>query len=239
MIRHILSVFFFLYLTLAYSQVGIYTGGPNGALWIGNESVSGSGVYTITNNGNVYAGNNFTPDASAKMSVKGKMVIKDGTQGINKYLISNTNGTASWGTFSLGSEISKWKLSSNSFTYTTSYKRLTGTTTLLQNGIAGITNASNGVNVPAGQYLVFFEGDIGGGEVGNIDLRSRTSGATLFSITYMGWTSGTCVHLKLSGNEVLELFYQALNASGISVAPDIPPYSSSFYYTLTFLKLVI
>lgn len=89
--------------SLVYSQVGVGTSNPQGALHIDGAKdnlatgtptvVQQANDFIVTSTGDVGVG---TIAPAAKLDVDGNVKITDGTQGANKVLMSDANGVSSW-----------------------------------------------------------------------------------------------------------------------------------------------
>jgi hypothetical protein len=105
---------------------------------IGNGNSSGrSNALTVLRNGNTGIG---TTNPTAKLEVNGNVKITDGTQGANKVLTSDANGTASWENLPAGANV--WSVGGNNI-----LNNNTGTVGI---GISGFEKLNVGGNIKLG-----------------------------------------------------------------------------------------
>ncbi len=131
--------------------------------------------------------------------------------------------------------ISKWRLSSPSFTFTSAETQLTGTSTLTQNEL-GLTAGTNSVTVPSGRYLIILNGDNGLWEMGEMRVKNNTT--TLIDIMYLGIMQGASCIVDFTSQATITLTYlERSDYLSSTKFTATPPYSTGFWYELTFLKL--
>lgn len=181
--------------------------------------------------------NPMTGGTNAKLQINngttaGAIQIKDGTEGIGKFLTSDANGLAKWTSNNL---IGVWNLNNGGQAFTpTVYIKETGTSTILPGDQIGLTAGTNSVTVPAGRYIVFVSHDIAGWEIGANQILSST-GTVLFAQGYTSWLSTSFI-LDIATPTILESYFRADNFPGQTIF-IIPPYTASVALKVTFLKI--
>ena len=238
--RIFISILHLLFPVILMAQVGINTDSPQGVFDLRVSPGTNKKGIVVTNTGQVIVGTSTSTTSDARLIVEGSIRIKTGQEGANKYYITDNNGLGEWKMLTLGNNISTWKLSNSAFTFTNqSNLRLTGTSELLSNNIPGFAispSVPNSLYVVAGKYLLFFNGDIGGVEFCELALASTSASTDLYRVSYMGWLGGTAVFLEVPASLWVGLTFTNIDTSGSSLLIPMP-YSSHYFYTLTFLKL--
>lgn len=186
--------------------------------------------------GNVGLG---TQVPTAKLDIRGQVLIDDGTQVPNYLLTSDGTGKTQWKP-KISNRTGIWRIGSNTpFTFTDTAKRLTGNLNMIypDDEIGLATGSNNSIIVPAGKFLVFFFGDIAGSEYGTLFLMT-SAGVNLHTITYNEFLAGSSCELLLSNDTELYLayshkptwvsFYNGYNTTS---------YNATYYMQLTFLQL--
>ena len=143
--KNVFIISVMMYSSLAFSQAGINTPNPQGALHVDgakdNVAIGTPTVvqqlndFIVTNTGNVGIG---TTSPAAKLDVNGNIKIADGSQGANKVLTSDANGVASWRTATVDNTVAD--------PFTNPYLIASGGTNIAYAGGAGWTEGGTGVN---------------------------------------------------------------------------------------------
>ncbi|PXV69171.1 hypothetical protein CLV62_101440 [Dysgonomonas alginatilytica] len=239
-LKHCVSILCLLLSMAAIAQVGINTSSPQGVFDLRVAEGANKKGFTVTDDGKLIIGTSTSTTSDARLIVEGGMRIKTGSEGLNKYYISDANGVGEWKSLTLGSNVSTWKLSNPAFNFTSVKNlRLTGVSELLSNNIAGFmvsASVPNSLYVAAGKYLVFFNGDISGVEFCELALISVSTSADLYRISYTGWLGGTAVFLEAATSQWVGLAFTHADKSGSSLIMPIPS-QTTYFYTLTFLRL--
>jgi hypothetical protein len=226
-----------------WGQIGVNTETPLGILHIDTKSNNTSSLsnkyeddIVIDASGNIGLG---TERPTAKLDVRGQVLIDDGTQVPNYLLTTDGTGMMQWKP-KISNRSGIWRIGSGTpFTFTETAKRLTGYLNIIypDDEIGLATGSNNSVIVPAGKYLVFFFGDIAGSEYGTLYLRTST-GTDLHAITYNEFLAGSSCELLLSSDTELHLAYSH-KATWVSFynGYNTTSYNATYYMQLSFLQL--
>ncbi|HEY1195188.1 hypothetical protein [Flavobacterium sp.] len=201
----------------------------------------------VTSGGQVLVGTTTVPagGTNSKMIIDngtsaGALQIKDGTEGADKFLVSDANGVGSWQTITPKTNaVGKWLMSSSSNYFNADVMTIeTGTSTIEAGDSVGLTAVTNGVKVPEGTYMVYITHDVGGNEYGKYSL--LIGGVDVFAAFYAGWLGGAGFYLSVPADGIT--LQSGFTANGAGRLPmknhyATPPYSSSYTLSVTFLKV--
>jgi len=242
---------------LAEAQVGIQTEKPVQLLHIDAARNNNNAIPTtpaqkqddvvVTEDGNMGIG---ITEPTHKLEINGSIKIADGTQQDSYVLASDANGIASWVNRSIFSETNKYSewtlgmMGSQYFSFSASDdgNDLTGDSNVsaITNEVGLVAVGNYGVQVPEGKYLVLLNGDIDG-KSEYCQLQVIEQGDTpdddiiLYRSYYSEWLGGATFALELEADTVLKLRWFDWPTNGIYYAHA--PYTSRYWYTLTFIQL--
>lgn len=178
-----------------------------------------------------------TVSPTAKLDIRGGVTINDGNQYPGfLWTAADTVGNASW-KVKTTNRTAQWKISNNSYTFSSSDLKMTGSQWILPGDQIGLVLGTNSVIVPKGRYMIFFYGDIAASEYGVLNLR-KLDGTLLYPIFYTEYLAGPSCVLDLSESTEVYLSYKHI-PSGVSFynGHNVASYKSSYWITLTFLRL--
>lgn len=242
-VYYLFYIMFILPINLLIAQVGINTSSPLGIFHIDPLRNNDSEInfsefdsrladdFIISNNGNIALG--MLPSQNAKLSINGKLRIFDGSEGDGLFFISNSNGLGKWTHVTLGDKVGLWTIGPTIINFTGENQLIEGVSEIGVNYI-GLTNGINSLVVPAGEYLMMVNADIGGSEAAQLSIVKQNTGEVISSSSYLEYLSGVVVYLLLTEVTPLSLKCKVLDIGSPYL---IPPYSARFEAVLTFLKL--
>lgn len=238
-----------LYSCYTFSQVGINTVSPQGVFHIDSKGNNTQVLpaadllddLVVSDIGNVGVGT--MASATNKLLINGNLQINDGTAGEDRILRSDANGISTWVSLDMGSQSVIWYINNNPFTFNGTEQNIVGTTNnVLEVNDIGVVNHGDGtITVPAGQYLMTFNGDIGGYEWGVNRIRTA-AGVLIKEYANRNWLTGIGEYIEFTQNTRIRITYQAEKLTG-----NVPsfylnattPFTVQIYYRLSFLKLNI
>lgn len=226
-----------------WGQIGINTDMPLGVFHVDPHSNNSTSLTTkyaddviVDSSGNVGIG---TVTPTAKLDVRGTVLIDDGSQSPGYLLTSDGTGKTQWRP-KVSNRIGIWRIgSSTPFIFTTALKRLTGDTNMIYSGDQiGLTlSSNNSVIIPAGKYLVFFYGDIANAEYGSLYLKNSAN-VNLVGITYSEWLAGSATELLLSADTEVHFEYSHIQTNvAFYNGYNTSSYSAIYFMQLTLLQL--
>lgn len=244
------TLFYLCTLTVVQSQsVGIGTISPQGIFHIDSHKNTSGATNTsddviVDTNGNLGIGL-ITPQT--KIDISEKFQLKDGTEGLNKALVSDNLGRAFWSPFTLNAR-TEWIFSSpqGGYTLTSSLPVvLPGSGYFSENLIPGVTTSSNYITIPPGTYIVMMHGGIDTRVESGSPVVIRTYGR--YALRYLGDTSdfytvftsrlnGTVFIYSSTTTKSICITY-ATRSTHIGILKNPPHTSATYSISISFIKL--
>lgn len=247
--KNILVILFCSLCTGLVAQIGVYTESPSQLLHIdaaknnNNASPSVSQMtddVVFTTDGKLGLG---VTDPKAKLHINGSLRVNDGTQADGKLLMSsNDEGLATWGSVKIN-KIANWKLSGSVNVPASGMIQFTGTSTMIDNEIDGLSAGTNSLRIPRGKYIVIVNGDLAlVSEYGIFTV--KTSVDTPFSFYYSEWLGGATFLLdltnaKYANPETITIYFTPVSTAvgATNYYYTKPPYTNTFWYTFSIIMI--
>lgn len=241
----VFTLFLFMPCLYASAQVGINTEDPKGILHIDSKSDTNGSNNTsddvvIDGTGNIGIGR-INPQT--KLDINGNIVIKDGTEGNGKVLVSDADGKGSWEKIGESGKTSLWTMeNTDGIIFNTSvflYGNSPSTVDPLNE--VGLTPYGNGaVIVPQGLYFIIVEHDLHNvSEYGSFYIYSTTEGKYIYTIYYKEKLSGASFIYNFEQDSDLSFVasYRNIDVSGFDRYKFSSTVAHPFTTQIRFIRL--
>ncbi len=237
---------------LQAQSVGIQTTQPQGIFHVDPKqdtsgSINTSDDVVVDSSGRLGIGE-INPQQ--RVDIDGTFQLMDGTQALNRVLVSDNLGRASWGAEHFNS-ISVWTLNSPSggidIANTSTIFPLSGTGSISGDIIPGFTATENYITIPAGTYIIMMHGGLETKLENGVQKQFRAYGrfslvdknnSAEINVLFTPRLNGNSFLYKTSDKRDITINYSVRNLNSYIGIYENAPYTAVMYsISLIFIKL--